>query len=50
MNSRRFFLKQSLAAVTLLAGAGTLSRALADLSKSAVSKTGTLLKGWVEYK
>ena len=47
MNSKRQFLKQSLAAATILGGTGSLSPALAGMANSALGEIGTLQKGWV---
>jgi acetyl esterase/lipase len=46
MYSKRQFLKQSLAAATLLGGTGSLSSALARMMSSAAGETDTPQRGW----
>jgi hypothetical protein len=47
MTSKRQFLQHSLAVATLLAGKGTLSRALASAGNPAVGERGGSQEGWV---
>jgi len=47
MNSKRQFLRYSLAAATLLVGKGSFSRALASVTESRVDESGVLRKGWM---